>query len=158
MTRYGCLLLAGFAGAVQSATYIDAVDFPTHAHAWNRFLELEERLVADFGNLCLDEFCKAGYGRIHPLRYRCSVDSETGVMGECVWVLVGSGQAIDPSSGAVALKAPVWHCRTPLAEGTRIEDFYQALYAWGGAIYARLPGTDRSIYKGLRDCLPGTPE
>ena len=125
MRKYGCLLLAGVAGIAQSASYIDAVDYPTHAHAWSRFLDLESRLVTDFGYLC-PEFCKGPYGRIRPLRYRCSVDGETGIMGECERVLVGSEQAIDASSGAVTLKAPVCYCRTPLAEGTRIEAFYKA--------------------------------
>ncbi|HEV7777510.1 MAG TPA: hypothetical protein VGO76_11640, partial [Luteibacter sp.] len=132
MTTYGGLLLAAAVGAAPSATYVDAVDYPARAQGQHRFRDLEERLIRDFGHMCPDTFCKGMYRRIQPLRYRCSVESATGVLGECVWVLAASEPTVDPSSGAIVVAAPVWHCRTPLANDTHIEDFYQALKPWGG--------------------------
>jgi hypothetical protein len=153
VSKLCCLLLAGCVGVAHSATYIDAVDYPDHEQGWDRFYDLEHRLVRDFDDVCGDTFCEGDYSNIQSLRYRCSVAKETGIMGECVWVFAASEQAIDPSSGQVVADAPVWRCRTPLADGTRIEDFYLALKAGRGAIHARLPMTDRSIYDGLADCL-----
>jgi hypothetical protein len=158
MTKCGCLFLASLVGAAQSATYVDAVDYPSRAHSRHRFRDLEERMIGDFSATCPDAFCKGKYRRIQPLRYRCSVDSDTGILGECVWVLAASEQTIDPSSGALVANARVWHCRTPLANGTHIEDLYQALKPCGGAIHARLPNTEQSIYDGLIDCVPWRPE
>jgi hypothetical protein len=158
MTTCGGLLLAAAIGAAPSANYVDAVDYPARAQGQHRFRDLEERLIGDFGTLCPGRFCNGRYGRIQPLRYRCSVDSETGILGECVWVLAASEQTVDPSSGELAVNAPVWLCRTPLADGTRIEDFYRALKPCGGAIHIKLPKTDRGIYDGLVDCVPGRPD
>jgi hypothetical protein len=154
MTTYGGLLLAVAVGAAPSATYVDAADYPGLAHSQNRFRDLEERLIRDFSYMCPGTFCSGRYRRIQPLRYRCSVDSATGILGECVWVLAASKQTVDPSSGELAVNAPVWLCRTPLANGTRIEDFYQALKPSSGAMHIKLPRTGRSIYDGLVDCVP----
>lgn len=146
-------LLAGFVGVAHSATYIDAVDYPDHEQGWERFYDLERRLVSDFEDVCGDTFCEGEYSRIQALRYRCSVEKDTGIMGACVWVFAASEQAIDLSTGEVIVRAPVWRCRTPLVGGTRIEDFYLALKAGRGAIHARLPMTDETLYDGLVDCL-----
>ncbi len=148
-----CFLFAAFAGVAQAASYVDAVDYPDHEQGWHRFHDLERRMVRDFDDVCGDTFCEGDYSHIQPLRYRCSVERETGIMGECVWVFEASEQTIDPPSGDIAVDAPVWRCRTPLASGTHVEDFYLALKAGRGAIHARLPMNGRSIYDGLVDCL-----
>jgi hypothetical protein len=151
-------LAIGFAGAVQSTEglatdrYVDAVDYSGHEQGWDTFYDLEARLFRGFDDVCGDTFCEGEYSNIQPLRYRCSVERATGIMGECAWAFAASNQAIEPSNGRIAVEVPVWHCRTPLAPGTRIEDFYRALDV-RNAIHARLPGSRQSIYEGLTDCL-----
>jgi hypothetical protein len=167
MTVYSLKAFAGMAIAVaasftshsagafgkQPERYVDAIDYPVGEGNWDRFYDLERRLFRDFDDVCGDTFCEGEYSNIQALRYRCSIERDTGLMGECIWVLAGSSQTIDPVTGRVIVDAPVWRCRTPLAPGTRADDFFRVLTASRRPIDEPLPGTQTSIYGGLSDCL-----
>lgn len=135
--------------------YVDAVHYPDNERGWDRFHDLAGRLARDFDTICGDTFCEGDYSNIQSLRFRCSVERATGLIGECIWTFAGSYEDIDPKSGHVQVDARIWNCKAPLAPGTSIDSFYAALEGARprGSINAPLPGTKRSIYDGLIDCL-----
>ena len=135
--------------------YVDAVDYPDGEQGWDRFYGLTDRLTRDFDNICGDTFCEGEYSNIQSLRFWCSVERATGMMGECIWTLAGSNQQVDPDSGRIQVDARTWQCKAPLSRGTSVESFYTALEGSRpfDTIDAPLPGTGRSIYDGLTDCL-----
>lgn len=134
--------------------YVDAVHYPDNEESWDRFYDLAWRLNRDFDAICGDTFCEGDYSNIQSLGLRCSVERATGVMGECIWTFAGSYEDVDPDSGRVQVDARTWQCKAPLLPGTSIESFYAALENRPfDAIDAPLPGTRRSLYDGLTDCL-----
>jgi hypothetical protein len=141
--------------AASNDRYVDARHYPDNEQGWDRFLDLEGRLERDFDYICGDTFCEGEYSNIQSLRFRCSVERLSGIMGECIWTFAGSYEEIDPDNGRVQVDAPTWQCRAPLRPGTSIERFYAALNGSRpmDTIDATLPGTTQSIYDGLADCL-----
>lgn len=96
--------------------------------------------------------CEADYSHIQSLRYRCSVDRANGRIGQCLWVLAGSMEDIDPESGRIVVTATTWRCRSPIGWLATIEELLRALDG-PSPIRAVLPGSGRSLYDGLVDCL-----
>lgn len=135
--------------------YADAVHYPDNEQGWDRFYDLAGRLTRDFDDVCGDTFCEGDYSNIQSLGFRCSVERATGVMGECIWTFAGSYEDVDADSGRVQVDARIWQCKAPLLPGTPVEHFYAALEGSRSfdTIDAPLPGTKRSIYDGLTDCL-----
>lgn len=146
---------AGVAGALKgsaSPEYVDVSAYLTadaDIEAWHT---LVLNLKRNFDDICGDTFCEGEYSNIQSLRYRCSVDRQTGKMGSCVWAFAASNEEISPLTGKIVVDAQVWRCRSPLARGTHIRDALAAL-AGPSPLYAPLPGTGRSIYDGLSACL-----
>lgn len=130
--------------------YVDVVDYRGPGGGWG-FLDLEDRLAKGFDDVCGDTFCEGEYSNIQHLRYRCSVRAADGVMGECIWTLAGSNQAVDQTSGKVVVNGHIWQCRSPIVPGTTLGEFNQALEG-RKAIDAPLPRGGMSIYEGLIDC------
>lgn len=135
--------------------YVDAIHYPDNEQSWDRFYDLAGRLARDFDYICGDTFCEGDYSNIQSLGFRCSVERATGMMGECIWTFAGSYEDVDPDSGRVQVDARIWQCKAPLLPGTSVENFYAALEGSRpfDTIDAPLPGTERSIYDGLTDCL-----
>lgn len=150
------MLAVAFSSIVlaQNDKYVDARHYPDES-GWDRFNALARRLTGDFDYICGDTFCEGDYTNIQSLRFRCSVERATGMMGECIWTLAGSYEEVDPDSGRVQVDARTWQCKAPLLPGTPIENFYAALEGSRplDTIRAPLPGTEHSIYDGLADCL-----
>ena len=109
------------------------------------------RLREDFDQICGDTFCEGDYSNIQPLRLRCSADAR-GRVGQCVWTFAASNEEIDAATGRISVQPKVWRCRLPLAPMTSVSALVGALDV-AEPLYATLPGTDRSIYDGLSDCL-----
>lgn len=143
------------AAPAYNGEYVDAANYFGHEQGWYRFRDLAGRLKRDFDDLCGDTFCEGQYSNIESLRFRCSVQSTTGIMGECIWTLAGSYEEVDPRSGRVQVDARTWQCKAPLSPGTSIESFYAALEGSRSSytINAPLPGTELSVYDGLVGCL-----
>lgn len=139
----------------EDGKYVDVMNYPDNEDGWDRFHDLAGRLVRDFDYICGDTFCEGEYSNIQSLRFRCSVERLTGMMGECIWTLAGSYEEVDPGSGRVQVDARTWQCRVPLMPGTSVERFYSALEGSRSmdTIDAPLPGTRHSIYDGLVGCL-----
>lgn len=143
---------AGAAPAEEAAQYVDASDYVQGEAQLDAWLSMLSQLKRDFDDICGDTFCEGDYSNIESLGYRCSVDQASGQIGMCVWLFAASHEEIDPSTGEVLVQPKFWRCPTPLAPHTTIEALLAAV-AEQSPLYAPLPGSDRSIYDGLTDCL-----
>lgn len=132
--------------------YVDAGSYLRGDAEIEAWYGLRQRLRTEFDEICGDTFCEGEYSNLESLRFLCSVDRASGLIGQCVWVFAGSQEAIDPASGRVQVQARSWRCRAPLAPGTSMEALLSGL-SRDSALHAPLPGTQRSIYDGLIDCL-----
>ncbi|MEE7546209.1 hypothetical protein HF319_03365 [Xanthomonas sp. Kuri4-1] len=132
--------------------FVDAVDHPGNSQGWEAFEDLQARLVHDFDQICGDSFCGGEFSDYRSLRYRCSVHRASGVLAECVWTFGASELSVQPRSGKLLVDTRTWRCRTPLAAGTTLTAFYAALSVTN-PLFEPLPGSGRSIYDGLIDCL-----
>ncbi|WP_454829169.1 hypothetical protein [Pseudoxanthomonas wuyuanensis] len=131
---------------VDTSAYLQS---DAHIDAW---YGMTWALKRNFDQICGDTFCEGEYSNIESLRYRCSVHQVSGRIGSCVWVFAASNEEVEPATGKIAVQEGFWHCRTPLPAHTTIEELLTAL-AGEQPLYALLPGSDRSIFDGLIDCL-----
>lgn len=140
------------AGQAATGPYVDSSAYlrsDAHIDAW---YGMTWALKRNFDQICGDTFCEGEYSNIESLRYRCSVHQVSGRIGSCVWVLAASNEEVEPATGKIGVQEGFWHCRTPLVRHTTIEELLTAL-AGDQPLYAALPGSDRSIFDGLIDCL-----
>jgi hypothetical protein len=136
----------------RAAGYVDVSSYLTTDPQIEAWYALRAGLKRNFDEVCGDTFCEGEYSNIESLRYRCSVHAFTGRIGMCVWVFAASDEQIDPATGRIRVASQAWQCRTPLAPRTRIEELLVALQG-DAPLRAPLPGTTRTIYDGLIDCL-----
>lgn len=147
------LAIAGHAQAQAPVRdYVDAGSYLRGDAEIEAWYGLRHRLRTEFDQICGDTFCEGEYSNIESLRFLCSVDRTSGLIGQCVWVFAGSQEEIDPASGRVQVQARSWRCEVPLAPRTTVEALLSGL-ARDPALHTPLPGTSRSIYDGLIDCL-----
>ncbi|MFG6088280.1 MAG: hypothetical protein ACN6PQ_03660 [Stenotrophomonas indicatrix] len=145
-----CALLA--APSAQAFPYVDLIDYPHKEANWDRFFALEGRLQHGFDAICGDTFCEGEYSDIRALRLRCSVDAVRGTVHECLWAFAASDLEVSRNDGTVEARQPTWLCRLPLEPSTPVEAFHTALAA-RNPLHDPLPGTSRSTYDGLTDCI-----
>jgi len=110
------------------------------------------QLRREFDEVCGDTFCEGDYSNLQPLRFQCSVEARSRRIGACAWSFAGSQEAIDPESGRITVQPGFWQCRIPLASTTTLDRLLLALDG-PQPLYARLPGTERTVLDGLIDCL-----
>ncbi|MEP6897686.1 MAG: hypothetical protein ABI870_04050 [Rhodanobacter sp.] len=157
------LLLALTAGAAYArqwpvpgiplgAEYVDADSYLTTDADIEAWYNATSRLRQNFDAICGDTFCEGDYSNIQSLSFRCSVEKHTGIVGQCVWIFAASNEDVRPGDGHITVDSNHWRCRSPLARTTRIGDLLIAL-SGPQPLRALLPGTSRSIYDGLVDCL-----
>lgn len=132
--------------------YVELGSYLTSESEINAWYEALYHLRENFDEICGDTFCEGDYSNIYALRFRCSVEQSSGVIGRCVWVFAASNEEIDPATGKIQVTPKVWRCRAPLAPKTTVSALLGAL-AGERPLYATLPGTTVSIYDGLIDCL-----
>ncbi|RNF86139.1 hypothetical protein [Montanilutibacter psychrotolerans] len=141
---------AGINGQV--GRYTDVGSYLVDEASIEAWYTATHRLREQFDDICGDTFCEGDYSNLQELRYTCSVDRVSGILGQCVWGFAGSIDEVDPYNGRVLVDARAWQCVTPLAPRTTVAQLI-TVFAGGSPLYALLPGTDRSIYDGLVDCL-----
>ncbi|QSQ20801.1 hypothetical protein JY651_37075 [Pyxidicoccus parkwayensis] len=146
------ILSLSLPAAAQSRQYVDTSSYLTSEADLNAWYQLRANLNQNFDDVCGDTFCEGDYSNIQSLRFRCSVDNRTGVIGECVWVFAASNEEVDPATGAISVDAQSFTCRVPLAPRTTIQSLLAAL-AGPNPLRATLPRSTLSIYDGLADCL-----
>lgn len=110
------------------------------------------QLRRQFDEVCGDTFCEGDYSNLQPLRFQCSVDARSRRIGACVWSFAGSQESIDPATGHVTVQPGFWQCDIALAPQTSLDRLLAALDD-PQPLYARLPGTERTVLDGLIDCL-----
>lgn len=132
--------------------YVELGSYLTSESEITAWYEMQYHLRENFDDICGDTFCEGDYSNIYALRFRCSVEQSSGVLGRCVWVFAASNEEVDPATGKIQVTPKIWRCRSPLAPGTTVSALLGAL-AGERPLYAKLPGTSVSIYDGLIDCL-----
>jgi hypothetical protein len=135
-----------------TAAYVDMSEYLPTWQQQDAWFDLQYALKRDFDNACGDTFCSGEYTNIQALRYRCSVDRSTGVIGECIWTFAASDESIDPGSGKVVVQPRIWQCRSPLAPYTRAEELIQAL-GTSRPLSRPLPRSNQTLHYSLSDCL-----
>ncbi|HEY4530240.1 MAG TPA: hypothetical protein VIG97_07910 [Luteimonas sp.] len=132
--------------------YIEASSYLQSDADYEAWFTLRRQLARNFDDICGDTFCEGEYTNIQSMRYVCSVQRLTGRIGQCGWSFVASEESVDRLRGTISADAPAWLCPSPLVPGTRFEELLDALEG-DEPLYAALPGTERTLYDGLVDCL-----
>jgi len=135
-----------------SGRYVDVYEVLQTDAQFEAWYRVTSGLRRDFDEVCGDTFCEGDYSNIQSLRYRCSVDAVSGSIGQCVWVLAGSIEDIDASTGRVVVTGKIWRCRSPIGRLATLDELIRALDV-PSPIRAVLPGSGRSLYEGLTDCM-----
>lgn len=144
----------GDEAALATRGFVDARSYFTRAEDIDAWFALTAALKSDFDGICGDTFCEGDFSNYESLAFRCSVHARRGTIGSCAWVFAASLDEVEPATGAIRVDARTWTCAAPLAPATRVRDFVNALSAPGStALFAPLPGTQRSLYDGLAECL-----
>ncbi|MBN8470687.1 hypothetical protein JYJ95_29635 [Corallococcus exiguus] len=152
LSTLGLTLSAPLGMARPLSSYVDATSYLSSQPEYLSWLELRSNLKDNFDDICGDTFCEGDYSNIQSLRFQCSVNSGTGVIGQCVWVFAASNEELNPSTGEFSVQTQTWTCQSPLASGTTMASLLTAL-SGTSPLYATLPGTSTTIYDGLVDCL-----
>jgi hypothetical protein len=134
------------------APFVDAGSYLSSRPQYPAWLDLRSNLKHNFDDICGDTFCEGDYSNIESLRFQCSVNSRTGVVGQCVWTFAGSNEEVTPATGVITVQTQTWSCVSPIASGTTIQSLLTAL-AGPNPLHAMLPGTNTTIYDGLIGCL-----
>jgi len=147
---------AGVSGSVarRPREYTDARWYFTTDEDIDAWYALTYQLEDDFDDVCGDTFCEGDYSNYQSLGIRCSVEKSAGTVGVCVWTFAASQDEVVVSTGNVRVSTKTWRCKLPVVRDTPVSELLQALGASeGGALHARLPRSDSSIYDGLVSCL-----
>ena len=120
---------------------------------FERWFELKRQLRHDFDDICGDTFCEGDYTNLQSLSVRCSVSVATGAFKSCIWLLAGSYESVRPATGSIEVNRRFFRCTLPLAGAP--QPVLEALLAAGDtpALQRPLPGSERSLYDALGDCL-----
>lgn len=113
---------------------------------------ITSQLRRQFDEICGDTFCEGDYSNLQPLRFQCSIDARSRHVGACTWSFAGSQESIDPATGGITSQPGFWQCHMALAPQTNLDRLFLALDT-PQPLYARLPGTERTVLDGLIDCL-----
>jgi hypothetical protein len=136
---------------VTGTSYVDAMEWNGSSQQ-DGVYELGRRVGDELAASCGSTFCKGAYTNLTSLQFACSVSSVKGSVKECVWILAGSQDAIDATSGAVNASVPSFQC--VYSPKTTLPKLLAALSpATGRAIDVTLPGTSGSLADGLAACL-----
>jgi hypothetical protein len=113
-----------------------------------------DTLAKDFGDVCGDTFCGGDYSNLDPLRFRCALNTTTGVLKNCTYVFAGSYETVNATTGTIKVNAKTFSCHVSVT-GIKLADFEAALTAAGSTPPLRraLPGKTTSIYDALGGCI-----
>jgi hypothetical protein len=137
-----------------SLHFVDVGDYLRGPHDIDAWYRLLAALRSDFDDVCGDTFCEGDFTNYQSLRFRCSVERSSGILGGCSWVLAASNEEIAAATGEIEVSGKLFHCAMPVRPATSVDALIAALAAPDvEPIRAPLPGTDRSLFDGLADCL-----
>lgn len=140
------------APAASAPRYVDLADYPTEYAQWAAYQDLRRRLQSNFDNVCGDTYCEGEFSDIQALRFRCAVAVATGTVSHCGWAFAASDLDVDPASGEIQGRQPVWLCRLPVPAGIPVERFFAAM-AGDRPLFRVLPGATSTFHEALGECL-----
>ena len=147
----GDVRLSGRAGAGPESRFVDAQSYFQTDAEFEAWFHHHARVRTDLDNAAR-HLLRGPYSNLESLRFRCSVDGQTGTMASCVWVFGGSYEDVDLATVAITVQGQIFTCEMPIDAGTAVADFMQALSV-PEPIHAPLPGSELSLYDGLIGCL-----
>jgi hypothetical protein len=137
---------------LRPGSYVDVLAYLQTDAAYEAWFTLRRQLHRNFDAICGDTFCEGDYSNIQSLRYVCSVHRVSGRIGSCAWSFAASEESVARRSGRISAETPAWLCLSPLVPDTTLEALLDALQG-DEPLYAALPGSSRTLYDGLIDCL-----
>lgn len=137
---------------LRPGSYVEVSAYLQSDDAYEAWLMLRHQLSRNFDAICGDTFCEGDFSNIQSLRYVCSVHRVSGRIGSCAWSFAASEESVARRSGRISAQTPAWLCLSPLVPGTTIEGLLDALQG-DEPLHAALPGSSRTLYDGLIDCL-----
>jgi len=132
--------------------HVDARDHPAPGEGAAAFDAMERALVRGFDYICGDTFCEGDHGNLRALQLRCAVNQTDGRVQGCLWSFAGSYAWVERDSPLPMADARTWACPLPLVPGTPLPVLL-ALLSGRDALDTPLPGSGRSTYDALTDCL-----
>jgi hypothetical protein len=142
------------AAARAGAHYVEARSYWTAPEDIDAWYALTRDLKAQFDAICGDTFCEGDFSNYESLGVRCSVEQQTGALGRCVWTFAASTEEVRPDTGALKIHGKVWKCPLPMAQPLTARQLVRGLSRGDAdALYTPVPGTTRSFYDALVECL-----
>lgn len=155
----GIAALLPVAAQAAAQRYIDLAEWrgPGEPPGDSQFHELNGWIIYEFNDICADFFCEGGYDNYRLLRLSCVVDTHADSIRACRLPVTASRDRVHPATGALLTDIPSWLCPVPLPRGLPVTAFLTAL-DWqpdsSGHLFNPLPGSGRSLFDALQDCLP----
>ena len=119
-----------------------------------RWVRVRTTLRTALDHACANEAC-GGYSNLTTVQIVCSASLGRHTMRECAWIVGGSTDAIDGTTGEHLGEPRAITCSLPLKLTTSA--FLDTLASAGeGALDAPLPGTGHSLHEAVLGCLDGT--
>lgn len=151
-------VLLPLAGQASPPRYIDLADWlgPGDTPDDRQFHELNRWIIYEFNDICDDFFCSGGYDNYRLLRLSCVVDTRTDSVRACRLPVAASRDQVHPGVGTLQTDLRHWLCPVPLPSGLPVTTFMAAL-DWqpdSSGHFNALPGSGRSLFDALQDCLP----
>jgi hypothetical protein len=139
---------------LDGSRYVEARSYFTAPEDIDAWYALLHTLKVQFDAICGDTFCEGDYSNYESLGVRCSVAQNTGQLRRCVWTFAASTEEIRADTGALKINGQIWKCSLPVSRQLPARELARALSSGdAGALHTPVPGTNRSFYDALIDCL-----
>ncbi len=132
-------------------TYSLAPDSP--AVDQDAYFSAEQTLQGNFNDVCGDTFCEGDYSNLQALRLSCSVRATTGTLRSCKWLFGGSYNDLDSKTGAITVHPKAAKCTLPVTGTANALTTFLLAPGATPAIQRVLPGSTKSAYDDLANCL-----
>lgn len=133
--------------------FVDAADNLTEEADINAWYAMAIALRQSFDDVCGDSFCEGEYTNITPLRFRCSMNAETGKLDTCAWVFAASNNERTKKGFHVVDKAD-FVCTFPVdATPAELSATLDPEAGGGDLLDRTLPNSTKSLNDVLIDCL-----
>ncbi len=136
-----------------TTSYADLVETLPEADL-ERWMTVRSALEAGFDRICGDTICSGDYSNLTTVHLACSSTTKQRKLKACTWLLGGSIDYVDGSTGKITTTARAFECKIP--EASTAKQMIDVLaHKCVDALHTPLPGTGKSFYDGLVDCFAG---
>ncbi|NUP09931.1 MAG: hypothetical protein HOW73_28115 [Polyangiaceae bacterium] len=110
-------------------------------------------LRESFDQACGDSFCEGEYTNLQPLRFRCSLDTDSGLLGTCAWMFAGSNVERN-AKGFNVIDSESYVCTFPVdATPAALTAALDPEADGEDLLHRPLPGSTVTLNDVLIDCL-----